>query len=88
MSWNRKLWGVEFCGSFRQDPPSLLGRSWHDDSVPRQYPGEPTRALLFRTRREARAWCRHKVKFYAGLGDVCSLWRFSTVRVIERVEKI
>lgn len=87
--WRKVLWGVEFKGSIDDDAPMLLWGLWHD-TVRRGrefYDDEPTRALLFQTRRAARAWCKEEMKKYAGRNDCCALWRYRPVRVIETVRR-
>lgn len=89
MGWRKALWGVEFKGSIKDDKPMLLGDQWHE-TVRRGrefYDEEPTRALLFRTRRAARAWCKGEMEKYAGRDDCCAAWRYRPVRVIETVRK-
>lgn len=86
MAWTRLLWGVESCGRVGEKP-FLIGSAWVIPRPMSQYKGEPTRALLFMTRQQARDWCRAQMASYAGRGDVCSLWRFKAVRVRESVVK-
>jgi hypothetical protein len=66
----------------------LIGQSWY----PREeaYPGEPSRALVFRTRALARAWCRDQMAEYAAYpeGHVCRAWRVRPVAVRELVEVV
>ena len=52
LMWDKKLWGILFTGADGES--MLLGNIWHDEGSP--YPGEPTRALLFQTRAQAREW--------------------------------
>lgn len=85
MNWRRYLWGVRFTGSRKDVEPMLLGRGWYA-AEPIFYPGEPTRALLFTTRKDARTWCRSQMLKYAGRTDCCADWRFVPVRVLESVE--
>lgn len=87
MSWTREFWGVEFTGGLPGDPPILLGSIWMRPPPIAQYNGEPTRAILFRTRQQARDWCRAKQAEYAGRPDCCGDWRFRAVKVVERVEQ-
>lgn len=57
--WDRMLWGVAFRDPNRKrhDGHFLVGTAW--DRAPRSTPAtEPTRPLLFCTRRAARAWCK------------------------------
>lgn len=83
MSWNRKLWGVEFFSEGTK--PHLIGTLWA--SRIGNYPEEPTRALLFNTRKQAREWCK-KNAWFGGRKDFCSKWHFRPVRVVETVRKI
>lgn len=90
MRWHRKMWGVEFKGSIKDDKPMLIGDQWHE-TVRRGrefYDEEPTRALLFRTRAAARRWCEAEMKRWAERGDLCAQWRYRPVRVIETVRKV
>ena len=87
--WNRLLWGVVFTGGILRDPPMLLGGLWHDEA--RQfygfYDGEPTRALLFCNRREARHWCSETNRKWQATNDpIQQRWRVSPVRVRETVD--
>ncbi len=89
MNWRRKLWGVEFRGSIKDDKPMLLGSLWHQLECNRDhYYGEPTRALVFSTREAARAWCRDQMRRYHGSNNVCAAWKFRPVRVLEKVQTI
>lgn len=85
MSWNRKLWAVEFTSS-KHDNKLLLGSLWHGHKL-NPYPGEPTHVLLFTTRKAAREWCKNKQAQFAGRNDCCAIWRFRPVRVREMVRK-
>jgi len=80
--WHRKLWAVEFSSPIDK-PPFLIGTDWEVMSRPVRYPGEPTMALLFQTRKLARAWCKARMESYEDLR-----WRFRPVRVIERVDVV
>ena len=86
MSWHRRLWGVEFF-HLRSQPPMLLGQGW-DTPDHADYPGEPTHALLFTTRAQARTWCTAKQLTYVGRTDGCGAWRFRAVPVWERVSRV
>lgn len=56
LTWNRLMWGVEF----QSDRPILIGTLW-DQRFPRSVPPfEPTRTLLFTTRKAARDWCKSR----------------------------
>lgn len=82
MVLTRNLWGVELKGAREEDPPMILGAAWNGPS-PRHYEGEPTRALLFCTREQAREWCRNCRERSKDLG-----WTFTPVKVRELVEKV
>lgn len=75
-SWIRRLWGVEFSGKLTR--PHLIGSLWAARAS--TYHEEPTRALLFCTRKQAREWCKSK-------NQCCADWRFRPVRVVETVKK-
>lgn len=83
MSWNRLLWGVEFTGS-NGEPARLIGGLWHEAGSPR-YTGEPTRAVLFESRRQAREWCAKKNDSYKQSEDFVNRWRVRPARVRETV---
>lgn len=83
-AWNRKLWGVELITP--NNTTTLIGSGWIHNNVS-HYTGEPTRALLFCTRRQAREWCHGKMQEYAGRKDCCADWRYRAVRVVESVRK-
>lgn len=85
MSWNRLLWGVELSSPLSK--PKLIGSLWHGQT-PYPYPDEPTRALLFCTRKAAREWCRAEMAKCAWRCDYCSDWRFRPVRVRETVKVV
>ena len=82
MAWDRILWGVEFRGRNKEEPPIILGTLW-DDQPRCFHEGEPTRALLFCTRKQARDWCRRSNERDERLD-----WKFIPIKVRERVEKI
>lgn len=79
MAWNRKLWGVEFL--YGKGQPVLVGSMWHSITRDPFYLGEPTRALVFQTRKQARTWVAEKMANR-------SYGRFRVVRVRETVRKI
>ena len=68
--------------------PMLIGSGWHEHvrTESKPYPGEPTRALLFHTRKDARDWCRARNEEYKAMADFVRHWRMRVVRVRERVE--
>ncbi len=76
--WNGLLWGIRSGAT-----SGVLGRGW-TESKP-HHDGEPYRALLFNTRREARDWCRAKREQRA---SNCEHWRFTPVRVRETVVEV
>lgn len=83
MNWNRKLWGVEYFSKGKSS--HLISSTWGGQAG--TYPEEPTRALLFNTRRQARAWCKTRNQWSKSRKDRCATWRFRPVRVIETVRK-
>ena len=88
--WNRALWGVRFTGADKTKSPMLIGSSWATDLGGTQYLGEPTRALLFRTRAQARAWCRQTLSDWRNgrhCDDSVRYWRVMPVRVREIVQQ-
>jgi len=83
MSWDRKLWGVLFTS--KDSSPTLIGNAWSDPFNSR-YEGEPSRVLLFTTRRSAQEWCKEKRAQYKDRPDSCRYWKFRPVRVRETVK--
>ena len=81
--WDRRLWGVEWVAP--PSAPMLIGALWTVSEPGRGYIGEPTRPLLFTTRRHARQWCAEKMAQYAGRTDSLRHWTFRAVRVREIV---
>lgn len=87
MSWNRKLWGVEFTSP--GSAPLLIGTLWMRECDDRKhYPGEPTRPILFTTRKAAREWCRERTATTQAHGDCREFWAFRAVRVRETVGRV
>jgi hypothetical protein len=87
-TWDRLLWGVEFTGTRDDDEPMLIGRIWAPEWASSTfYPGEPTRALLFTTRAQARQWCVMTMAEWRNdrRDDCVSRWRVRPVRVRETV---
>lgn len=78
----RVFWGVSFTNAKGERIEPLFG-SWHDSMLTPRYDGEPSRAVLFRTRAQAREWCRAERARYEGRQDCCVKWRFTPVRVTE-----
>ena len=82
-SWDRKLWAVVH-NSPTHENAMILGESWHD-LRPAFYPGEASRPLLFKTRREAKAWCTAERARFADRTDFVAKWRFTPLRVRTRL---
>jgi hypothetical protein len=87
----RLLWGIEFASRDMKsggvvpgpnDKPFLLYTAWDKLRDP-MYDGEPTRCLLFTTRRQARNWCRSKLKYWCKVG--ITKWTLNPVQVMECV---
>lgn len=84
MKWRKELWGIKFSVASNDTRPMLIGFAWHDMNRSRlYYLAEPTRALLFQTRKAARTWCNLKNQQNKGRTDCCWKWRFTPIRVIE-----
>lgn len=86
--WDRLLWGVHFIGSARDKTPMLIGGLWADDLGGKPYAGEPTRALLFCTRAQARDWCAETMRKWRDgrhRDDCVTRWALRPVRVRETV---
>ena len=84
--WDRPLWGIIFTGLDRV--PTMIGSLWHKEAgiAGAKYKGEPTRALLFCTRRQARDWCAATNKVWAAYNDgIVEHWRVHPVQVREVV---
>lgn len=94
--WDRRFWGVVFHApknspfSWPRTRPMLLGDLWLAPGVERNfYAGEPTRALLFTTRKLARDWCRKQNAEWLVHGSlIVNNWRASVVRVRETVRVV
>lgn len=87
--WDRMLWGIEFSVSAHDEEPMLIGTLWASDIDRNPYPGEPTRAMLFCTRKEARAWCARRMAEWREDRPSCDIvrrWRMRVVRVRETVQ--
>lgn len=76
--WDRLLWGIQL--TTPRSKPILIGSAWSDA---REYsPGEPSRPLLFLSRRSAREWCAKRT---ASSSAATKDWRYRPVRVREIV---
>jgi hypothetical protein len=84
--WDRRLWGVVFSGSIPGDKPTLIGVLWAADLGGKPYPGEPTRALLFCNRQQARSWCADTMAKWSVGDSIVRRWRVRPVRVREMVQ--
>jgi hypothetical protein len=80
--WRRVLWAVEMRSRSCRPEGMILGRAWHEIESPR-YAGEPTRCMLFRTRRQARAWCKEAAEKHSKHSPD---WKFRPIRVREIIE--
>lgn len=85
MTWNNLRWGIEFYGA--DGKPIMIGSLWLNQT-PHPYPGEPQRALLFMTRKQARDFCAERHAIFAGWPYGCKQWRLKPVRVRETVRKV
>ena len=81
--WDRLLWGVVL---HSQAEPMMLGAVWHESEFG-VYEGEPSRALLFVTRAQVRAWCKKWNGKEIASGNAVR-WRVSPVRVRETVRQV
>lgn len=91
MRWDRLLWGVEFTVWRAGVAPTLIGNIWAIDQGGAEYPGEPTRALLFCSRKHARRWCADTMQGWrekSAPGGVLRKWRVRPVRVRETVKVV
>lgn len=84
--WDRRLWGVVFSGSIPGGKPTLIGGLWAADLGGKPYPGEPTRALLFCNRQQARSWCADTMAKWSVGDSIVRRWRVRPVRVREMVQ--
>lgn len=83
---DRLLWSVLFTGADPRVPPVLLSEGWCP--ARRALPtasGVPTRALLFCTRAQARAWCAERMRTWQQGDHITRAWRVRAVRVSEKV---
>ena len=78
----RNFWGVWFRDARGNELGPLFG-GWHNAMHFPRYEGEPSRGVFFRTRRQAREWCRAERAKYADRADELTKWRFTPVRVTE-----
>ena len=87
--WDRPLWGVVFSSRPADREAMLIGRLWATDLGGIPYAGEPTRALLFCTRRQAREWCAETMRKWRDgrqRDDIVTRWTVRPVRVRETVQ--
>lgn len=90
--WDRNVWGVETVDS--RGERHLLGVTWDEGELERHRAGQirtsgPTRALLFCTRAQARAWCRQRNARWREHNDpTVKVWRARPVRVRETVKVV
>lgn len=86
--WNRRLWGVIHTSPV--SAPILIGATWDGKRRTRAYEfsDEPSRALLFSTRKQALTWCKAQNKTWRAYpkGDTANKWRVRPVRVRETVQ--
>ena len=87
--WDRRMWGVVHyhVGLRRHEPPMLLGAGW-DKGRTRYHQGEPSRTLVFTSRKLAREWCAKESEWCGARTDCCRDWRFVPVKVRELVEVV
>ena len=86
--WDYLRWGVLFSSRLAREP-YLIGCLWAGKKS--SYAGEPARALLFSSRKEAREWCREKMREWkTGRADIDRRlgWRVRPVRVRETVRVV
>jgi hypothetical protein len=94
--WSRRFWGITLRPVRPSDQPRLIGAVWDvevRDAIAREprLGQAPSRALLFRTRREARTWCARTQAEYRRAypeGHLCRVWVFRPVRVWERIDVV
>lgn len=87
--WNRLLWGVVFSSGPADREAMLIGGLWATDLGGTPYAGEPTRALLFCTRKQAREWCAETMRKWRDgrqRDDIVARWTVRPVRVRETVQ--
>lgn len=80
-SWSHQYWGVLLLSDGKE--PILISGSWHP-KIKYTYEGEPSRPVLFTTRKLARIWCKE-------LNEMCkhvSIWKFKVVKVKYNVKAI
>ena len=79
--WDKKLWGIEYT-MFDGRKIIISNMRHHYSTAPHLYPGEPSRAMLFTTRKAAREWMAREQYYSIPRKE----WR--VVRVRETVRKI
>ena len=77
--WDNIYWAVEMRSKSCKLDGMLIGVAWHKITPP-AYEGEPSRPLLFKTRKLARKWCADKTMEYVRHSPD---WKFCPVRVRE-----
>ena len=82
--WDRLLWGIEFIDEHKE--PMLIGGAWHKEMIKDRYDGEPSRPILFTTRRMARKWCNEENEHHKSGPWPCNCWKVRPVRVREIVK--
>ncbi len=80
------LWGVRLY-SGEEDPTGILFKGWICKPIKPLYDGEPTEPLLFRTKRQAMAWCKARNAAYQASTDhIVQQWRMRVCRVARTIE--
>jgi hypothetical protein len=74
--WDRNLWAIQLTSA--NNLPKIIGSLLHKDAVHvgSKYKGEPTRPLLFCTRKQARAYCSETNKAWSTRAD-CVFYRWN-----------
>lgn len=84
--WDRLLWGIVFTskGIYPSDPPALIGGGWDTREGSDRPSSEPSRPVLFRTRKQAADWCRERNAMWKKNNRPLG-WHVKPVRVREVV---
>lgn len=80
----RVFWGIAFSGASDVEP-SMIGSTWHR-GWSQQDNAEPSRPMLFRSRKAAREWCADRHAEYSQRQDSLRFWRFRPIKVRESWE--